>query len=158
MIEEKNVSLEIAKLLKENNFKEWCNYCYGTDVRHNNISIDEDTEFELKCEGKENEIEYVDGGVLHYFWYRNNEDDKLYAAPTHTVVSSWLRTKKLYLDTITMWNSLGIVTHYETNLYDGNHFHKYLTIGKGTTVEDSLENAFKFCFQHMNDLLPKISN
>lgn len=67
MITEDYVSLETAKLLKERGFKEWCRQCYGLDVRHNGEPIDVDEEYELKDAGRENEIEYVDGGRMYNY-------------------------------------------------------------------------------------------
>ena len=90
MITEDYVSLETAKLLKEKGFKEWCSYCYGLDVRHNGKSIDEDEEFELKDQGRENELEYVDGGRLYNFGCDNRKEGSPYAAPTIYVAVKWL--------------------------------------------------------------------
>ena len=85
-------SFQVCKLLKKNGFKEWCNHCYGISVRHNGEEIDEDEEYELVCNGRKNEIEYVDGGHLYdHFWNNNTEDlGKVYACPTHEETIDWL--------------------------------------------------------------------
>jgi len=93
-MEVQRVNLENAKLLKELGFKEWCNYCYGTAVRHNGKNIDEDEEYELKAEGRESEIEYIEGGELYYFnWNNREEDANVWACPTQEQVLCWLRNK-----------------------------------------------------------------
>lgn len=94
MITEDYVSLETAKLLKEKGFKEWCRYCYGLDVRHNGEPIDVDEEYELKDAGRENEIEYVDGGRMYDYGSGNFNPGSPYAAPSLYVAMKWLREEK----------------------------------------------------------------
>ena len=93
MIKEDYVSFETAKLLKEKGFKEWCSHCYCTDVRHNGESISFDEELDLKDEGRESEIEYIDGGCLDNFGCSNEDyvDENVYAAPTLALAMKWLR-------------------------------------------------------------------
>lgn len=93
MIKERYCSYEVSRLLKEKGFREWCRYCYGTAVRHNGADIDEDEEFELKSDGKANEIEYIKGGILHNLYYDNNGKfgEDACAAPTHQMACDWLR-------------------------------------------------------------------
>lgn len=90
MIQERYCSSEVSKLLKEKGFKEMCSRCWGISVRHNGKEIDEDEEYDLKSKGKENEIEYVDGGCL----YNMNDDNSLspfvYACPTQQSAIDWL--------------------------------------------------------------------
>ena len=93
MITEDYVSFETAKLLKEKGFKEWCRCCYGLDVRHNGESIDEDEEFELKEQGREDELEYVYGGRLYDFGCSNRWEGSPYAAPTIYAAVKWLEEK-----------------------------------------------------------------
>lgn len=96
MIKEDYVSFETAKLLKEKGFKEWCSHCYCTDVRHNGESISFDEELDLKDEGRESEIEYIDGGCLDNFGCSNEDyvDENVYAAPTLALAMKWLRNEK----------------------------------------------------------------
>lgn len=92
MITEDYVSFEIAKLLKEKGFREVCSRCYGVAVLHNGVNISFDEECELKDEGRGNEIEYVEGGMLHNYNYKNSDDDaNVYAAPTLWGAMKWLR-------------------------------------------------------------------
>lgn len=95
MITEDYVSFEIAKLLKEKDFKEWCFKCYGIAVRHNGQDISFDEECELKDKGRENEIEYIEGDTLYDYGCNNRDKDaKVWAAPTLWVTMKWLR--KIY--------------------------------------------------------------
>ena len=91
MITEDYVSFETAKLLKEKGFKEWCRQCYGLDVRHNGEPIDVDEEYELKNTGRDNEIEYVDGGRMYDYGCGNFNPGSPYAAPSLYVAMKWLR-------------------------------------------------------------------
>ena len=92
MITEDYVSFETAKLLKEKGFKEWCFKCYGVAVLYNGADISFDEECELKDEGRENEIEYVEGGRLYDYGCNNRDKDaKVWAAPTLWVAMKWLR-------------------------------------------------------------------
>ena len=91
MITEDYVSSETAKLLKEKGFREWCRKCYGLDVRHNGEPIDVDEEYELKDAGRENEIEYVDGGRMYDYGCGNFNPGSPYAAPSLYVAMKWLR-------------------------------------------------------------------
>jgi len=92
MITEDYVSFETAKLLKEKGFKEWCRCCYGVAVLHNGENISFDEECELKDEGRENEIEYVEGGTFYYFNCNNDDEDtNVWAAPTLQMAMKWLR-------------------------------------------------------------------
>lgn len=86
------VNFEIAKLLKGKGFKEWCFKCYGVAVLHNGVAISFDEECELKDEGRENEIEYVEGGVLYDCGCNNSDKDaKVWAVPTLWGTMKWLR-------------------------------------------------------------------
>ena len=92
MMTEDYVSFETAKLLKEKGFKEFCFKCYGVAVLHNGADISFDEECELKDEGRENEIEYVEGGRLYDYGCNNRDKDaKAWAAPTLWVAMKWLR-------------------------------------------------------------------
>jgi hypothetical protein len=92
MIAEDYVSFETAKLLKEKGFKMWCYKSYGTAVYHKGVPISFDEECDLKDEGLEDEIEYVEGGYLYDFGCDNRKEDaKVYAAPTLQRAMKWLR-------------------------------------------------------------------
>jgi hypothetical protein len=92
MITEDYVSFEVAKLLKEKGFKHWCYKSYGDAVYHKGVPISFDEECDLKSEGLEDEIEYVEGGYLYDFGCNNSSKDiKEWAAPTLWVAMKWLR-------------------------------------------------------------------
>lgn len=95
MIKERICSYELSMLLKEKGFRERCRYCYGTAVRHNGEDIDEDEEFELKSEGRADEIEYIKGGTLHNLYYDNDKSfgKDVCATPTHQMACDWLYVK-----------------------------------------------------------------
>lgn len=92
MIKERYCSYEVAKLLKEKGFRECCRYCYGTAIRHNGEDIDEDEEFELKSEGRADEIEYIKGGILHNLYYDNGKSfgKDVCATPTHQMACDYV--------------------------------------------------------------------
>ena len=137
MITECYVSFEVAKLLKEKGFKEWCDHCYGVDVRHNGTSISFDEELDLKDEGRSDEIEYVEGGRFHHYWYRNDTEDKLYAAPTPQTVMKWLEET----------HNILVVPDYVYECTDTSWVYKIYRLGengkperclvKGTTYDDN---------------------
>ena len=86
------VSFETAKLLKEKGFNHWCYKSYGDAVYHKGVPISYDEECDLKSEGLEDEIEYVEGGCLYDFGCDNRKKDaKVWAAPTLWVAMKWLR-------------------------------------------------------------------
>jgi hypothetical protein len=92
MITEDYVSFETAKLLKEKGFKHWCYKSYGDAVYHKGVPISFDEECELKSEGLEDEIEYVEGGCLYDFGCDNKKKEtKVWAAPTLQRAMKWLR-------------------------------------------------------------------
>lgn len=92
MIAEDFVSFETAKLLKEKGFKHWCYKSYGDAVYHKGVPISFDEECELKSEGLEDEIEYVEGGFLYDFGCDNRKKEaKVWAAPTLWVAMKWLQ-------------------------------------------------------------------
>ena len=95
MITEDYVSFETAKLLKDKGFKHWCYKCYGDAVYHKGVPISFDEECELKSEGLEDEIEYVEGGHLYDFGCDNRKEEaNVWAAPTLWVAMKWLREEK----------------------------------------------------------------
>ena len=92
MITEDYVSFGTAKLLKEKGFKHWCYKSYGDAVYHKGVPISFDEECDLKSEGLEDEIEYVEGGYLYDFGCDNRKEEaKVWAAPTLWVAMKWLR-------------------------------------------------------------------
>ena len=158
MIEESYVSFETAKLLKEKGFRNWCYRCYGTAVCHKGVPISFDEECDLKDEGREDEIEYIEGGCLYDFGCDNRkEDENLYAAPTLWVTMKWLReAHKLHITVVPaplnfehqdIQDGWGCeVTHLSDLSYDGDYefFQK-----KYPTYEEACESAIKYCLENL---------
>lgn len=137
MIKERYCSYEVAKLLKEKGFRECCRYCYGTAIRHNGEDIDEDEEFELKSEGRADEIEYIKGGILHNLYYDNGKSfgKDVCATPTHQMACDWLREEK------------GILIEIEHRNYDSGTFRwtvysKRNTFPKWVGIESDISNSY----------------
>lgn len=155
MITEDYVSSETAKLLKEKGFKEWCRYCYGLDVRHNGEPIDFDEECELKDAGRENEIEYVDGGRMYDYGCGNFNSGSPYAAPSLYVAMKWLR--EVYnlhcvvdYDFVLGWYCQ-ITSLKETVKYDYEemkHYHPEKSNGF-SSPEEACEAAIKYCLENL---------
>lgn len=152
MVTEDYVSFETAKLLKEKGFKEWCSQCYGLDVRHSGEPIDFDEEYELKAAGKENEIEYVDGGRMYNYGCGNFNPGSPYAAPSLYVAMKWLR-KVHHID-------IEVRTHYLNRLKPNDIRYYSGKILKGSedvihtvyskdTYEEVCEEAIKYCLKNL---------
>ncbi len=91
MVTEDYTSLEIAKLLKEKGFKEWCLHCYGVPALHNGVDMSFDEECDLKNDGGENEIEYIEDDRLFYYGCKNSDKEiKVWAAATLLCSRKWL--------------------------------------------------------------------
>ena len=152
MIIEDYVSLETAKLLKEKGFKEWCYKCYGTAVYHKGAPISFDEECELKDEGLEYEIEYVEGGYLYDCSYDNSEKDtKVWAAPTLWVAMKWLR-KVHNIHVVPKFDFYA--GDYTGRVYDGRRESTaekddYIAIVGNDTYEEACEAAIKYCLENL---------
>ena len=154
MITEDYVSFEIAKLLKEKGFKHWCYKCYGDAVYHKGVPISFEEECDLKSEGLENEIEYVEGGYLYDFGCDNRKEDvKVWAAPTLQLAMKWLREV----------HKIGVFPSTYTDIMgsDINHFYGTAIINLETyelmtndimpmpTYEEATEVAIKYCLENL---------
>lgn len=152
MIEEDYVSFEVAKLLKEKGFNHWCYKSYGTAVYHKGIPISFDEECDLKSEGLENEIEYVEGGYLYDFGCDNRKKDaKVWAAPTLWVAMKWLRkVHNLHIQPeITAWPRKG---HFvEIYLYKNsrNNFEKVPFVEHKESYEEACEAGIRYCLENL---------
>lgn len=150
MITEDYVSFDTAKLLKEKGFKNWCDKCYGTVLYHKGVPISFDDECELKDEGFEDEIEYVEGGYLYDFGCDNRKEyAKVYAAPTLQMTMKWLRevhnleiypyhnydNSKWWVEIIKYPNS---VSEYESGKDE-----------EFDTYEEACEAAIKYCLENL---------
>lgn len=89
------VTFETAKFLKDFGFDIICPKCYGVAVMHNGEYLGCDEEYELRAEGRGNEIEYIDGGMLYDMWFKNTDKKhyNVYAAPDIETVRKWFRDK-----------------------------------------------------------------
>ena len=147
MIAEDYVPFEIAKLLKEKGFKEWCRCCYGVAVLHNGEDISFDEECDLKDEGRENEIEYVEGGTFYYYNCKNDEEDtNVWAAPTLQMAMKWLReTHNIIIELHHQYRSewYAIVSS-ENPLGIGVH-----TTSAFNSYEQAVEAAIKYCLKNL---------
>ena len=59
------VSSKTAKELKDFGFDIICPNCYGVAIMHNGEYLGCDEEYELRAEGRGDEIEYVEYGMLY---------------------------------------------------------------------------------------------
>ena len=155
MLTEDYVSSETAKLLKEKGFKEWCRQCYGLDVRHNGEPIDVDEEYELKDAGRENEIEYVDGGRMYDYGCGNFNPGSPYAAPSLYVAMKWLR-KNFNLNPVPYALSLGWAFDvFDLSDRDITGCKKLYSMDFPTkntcyeTYEEAAEAAIKYCLEKL---------
>ena len=153
MVEEDYVSFEVAKLLKEKGFKEWCRQCYGLDVRHNGEPIDFDEECELKDAGRENEIEYVDGGRMYDYGCGNFNPGSLYAAPSLYAAMKWLREVHKLFIFISPWIMLEDNIQYyfeirEIKTSDFETLYDY-TSKELNSFEKVAETAIKYCLENL---------
>ena len=148
MITEDYVSLETAKLLKEKGFRELCFKCYGVAVLYNGADISFDEECELKNEGRENEIEYVEGGWLYDYGCSNRDKDaKVWAAPTLWVVMKWLREVHNLFIGIEYVNIAGLGFTYQAIISKLNGYYDYCIHKK--SYEEACEAAIKFCLENL---------
>ena len=152
MITEDYVSFEVAKLLKEKGFKEWCRCCYGVAVLHNGEDISFDEECELKDEGRENEIEYVEGGTFYYFYCDNgDEDTNVWAAPTLQMAMKWLREEHNIFIAINMIPDT-IQKPYFFKPYVGRKIYNFpldYSVEFYTTYEETCEASIKYCLKNL---------
>ena len=155
MITEDYVSFEVAKLLKEKGFTEMCSRCYGISVRHNGKDIDEDEEYELKSNGKGNEIEYVDGGQPYCMHDNNSFSSSVYAAPTLQMAMKWLRkVHKIFI-------AINIIPHTTVTMEQKYYFFKLFkdrrpynfpldySVKYYPSYEEAIEAALKYSLKNL---------
>ena len=146
MITENYVSFEVAKLLREKGFREVCSRCYGIAVLHNGVHISVDEEFELKHEGRGNEIEYVEGGMFYDLNYKNSNDDAdVWSAPTLWGAMKWLReVHNVTIVSIPIsFKKKSGYNKWKCELYIEGVFEHMNS--KFSTYEDACEAALKYC-------------
>lgn len=167
MLTEDYVSFVTAKLLKEKGFNWWCFKCYGVAVLHNGADISFDEECDLKDEGRENEIEYVEGGRLYDYGCDNRDKDaKVWAAPTLWAAMKWLREvhnmhieieaikphgrdvllrSAVPLDGVKYHASIVYIDKWDEDL---NEF-KWKGIPSSDSYEQACEAAIKYCLKNL---------
>ena len=91
-LEEKIVSVEIAKLLPDHGFDVMTEKCWGTCPSYNGKPLDLDDEMELRDEGVADE-DVVDMDVLYDSWWHPVENYGCLPAPTHGLLNDWLIEK-----------------------------------------------------------------
>ena len=156
MITEDYVSYKTAKLLKEKRFRHWCYKCYGTAAYHKGVPISFDEECELKEEGLEDEIEYVEGGYLYDFGCDNRKEDaKVYAAPTLQMAMKWLREVHHYYIQVMLdsWACGGHMGYYVVIQKTDSDFEMMLQDALDEvfykTYEEACEAAIKYCLENL---------
>ena len=139
------VSFETAKLLKEKGFNEWCFKCYGIAVLHNGADISFDEECELKDEGRENEIEYVEGGRLYDYASNNRENVRVvWAAPTLWAAMKWLReVHHIFIRVIQSHIEYCVCEIY----YNSSSCYAFRT--SFDSYEEACEEAIKYCLEKL---------
>lgn len=151
MIIEDYVSFETAKLLKDKGFKEWCRCCYGIAVLHNGENISFDEECDLKDEGRENEIEYVEGGRLYDFGCNNRDEGaKVWAAPTLGAAMKWLReVHSIHIAVIVAYHH--IPRRYEAHIMKLENIDDFILNQQVdfASYEEASEAAIKYCLEKM---------
>ena len=144
------VSFEVAKLLKEKGFNEMCRVCYIPRYTHNGKDIDEDEEFELKCEGRENEIKIIEGGSTWEHWNQNNDEFSSVSAPSVWGMMYYIRDKyNLHITTKPYVNEDGISFLYEIYSLDKYMFSLVKSKTGFNTSEDATNEAIKFVFENL---------
>jgi len=160
IVKEDHVSFETAKLLKEKGFKEWCRCCYGVAVLHNGEDISFDEECDLKDEGRENEIEYVEGGRLYDYGCNNSDKDaEVWAAPTLWDAMKWLRKNhnliivpNIRIDdqTSSIINCYIVGIWYVPKNNGGAFCYTSPTPENGyPSYEEACESAIKYCLENL---------
>lgn len=142
----KLVSYETGMLLKQFGFDAICPQCYGTKPVHNGEYLGCDEEYELRAEGRGDEIEYIKGGMLYSFWTKNSEEQPdVCTAPALEEVRQWFRNKyNIHINAMPYITTEGQfwvsdVYRFETERYDNLH----LTSMVNKTYEEAIENGIK---------------
>lgn len=143
MNKEKRVcNYPVSMKLKEEGYEDGCEFFWGIDIRHNGEYLGSDEEFELRCEGREDEIEYIHGGRLEHHWNYNcdfSDDNESCSAPDVYDVIDWLRLNR------------GIIVEAQFNI-DSNSFH-YAVIVKGMNMTVNSDEEFGEPIEAINDAL-----
>ena len=131
------VKPKIADLLKKLDFDWRCDSAYSNAFTHNGQIIDEDEEFELKCEGRGKEIKRVKYGSIFNHNYSNEDNFSGCAArPTLDVARKWIR-EILGVDII-----IGICKHDFGQGNEKAYVYECIKITEDDTIEFSEDVYF----------------
>lgn len=136
------LEFETCKLLKEIGFNDLCEYLHTTAVRHDGKDLSYDEEMELRSEGFDSEIEYIEGGKLLKFCNHNYStpmsDTGSVSAPDIYEAMRWLR-KKHNINIMVDYN--GDVAQWCWSVTDCSTGDPRPYDGLGDTFEDAAKNA-----------------
>lgn len=96
--EDKLLPYGLSMRLKEIGYDEPCDASYVTAIRHKGEDLGCDEEYELRAEGKGDEIEYFPGEWIDWHWAKNSidyikENEDVCTAPYIDDVIDWLENK-----------------------------------------------------------------
>lgn len=144
------VSFEVAKLIKEKGFNEMCRVCYIPRYTHNGKDIDEDEEFELKCEGRENEIEIIEGGSTWEHWNQNNDEFSSVSAPSLWGMMEYLREKyNIHITVKPYVNEDGINFLYEIYTLEPYIFSLVKSKTGFNTNDEAVNSAIEYIYKNL---------
>lgn len=107
--EEDILDYETCRRLKELGYNEFGDHVWTTDTRHNGESISFEEELDLKMDGCDEELEYVEGGKLLYFTYQNSENlGAVTAVSVHDAIDWLSRYKNIEVETYAECGMLGV--------------------------------------------------
>lgn len=124
MIEEAYVSFEVAKLLKEKGFDEYCRYFYDCDTPNTGYLSN-------KRYG-----EYIHNSKVY-------DGRNLAACPTHQIAMAWLRE---------VYNIFIIIEPYSNtscyfSLWEGDNYYENPLRKSFPSYEETVEQSLKYCLE-----------
>ena len=145
--EDRICNYTISLKLKEAGYDDGCECFWTTDIRHNGEYLGSDEEFELRCEGREDEIEYIPGGRLEHHWNYNDDfsdDDESCSAPDVYDAIEWLRLNR------------GVIVDYNFSLESDRFYYTVIMREKNLVVHS--DEDFDEPIDAINDALTYIVN
>ena len=140
MIKEAYVSFEIAKLLKENGFNEYCWKLYELGDLNKPILLNG---FELDSDSK-----FWNNKYLELYKKEHSYINDICSVPTHQLAMAWLREKNISIELSVVRSHYWVYTIYEIlnnkvkELYNDGDFDSY---------EDAIEAALKYYLENLFD-------
>lgn len=149
------VTFETAKSLKDFGFDIICPKCFGIAVMHNGEYLGCDEEYELRAEGRGDEIEYIDGGRLYDMWFINTdkEHNNVYAAPDIETVRKWFRDKyKLHITAMPYITVEGCFWLSDVYTFNDEMYNKLpLTTMVCETYEEAIEKGINKTLNYLKE-------